>query len=174
MNVQRLERRDLAQLGAENAERAFSQLVDRPLVRGEVTLVVDPAAPLPSEWEYGVFFELEGDLQARVALLFRASQRDALVAKMLGGSLATVGARAVESALMEVANIVASHVASGIADALGRRLLPSLPTLAPSAAAAERVLLRDGALADCRLCELSDPQGELGALLVIASRPAIA
>ena len=82
MNVQRLERRDLAQLGAENAERAFSQLVDRPLVRGEVTLVVDPAAPLPSEWEYGVFFELEGDLQARVALLFRASQRDAPVSSL--------------------------------------------------------------------------------------------
>jgi chemotaxis protein CheY-P-specific phosphatase CheC len=31
---------------------------------------------------------------------------------------------------MEVGNILASHVASGIADALGSRLLPSIPSLA--------------------------------------------
>jgi len=174
MNSEPIKRSDLARLGAENAESAFSLLVDRPVERGDLTVEAGPVAPLSSEWECGVLFELEGDLEAWVALLFRASQRDALIARMLGERALSMGALAVESALMEVANIVASHVATGIADALGQRLLPSVPVLAARDAAAEidGVLSREGASAERCLCELSDGSGELGGLLVIVSRAA--
>ena len=165
--------RELARIGAESAESAFSLLVDRTVEMGEV--VVHPAPPAgeatPSEWDCGVMFELEGALDAWVALLFRESQRDRLVERMLGEQARSMGEMAIESALMEVANIVASHVASGIADALGERLLPSVPMLAADDAAGQlEILLRErgAAFERCR-CELSDESGELGGLLVIAS-----
>ena len=167
--------RELARIGAESAESAFSLLVDRTVEMGEVTVHAAPpvGTPTPAEWVCGVMFELEGALDAWVALLLRSEQRDRLVEHMLGSQAAAMGEIAVESALMEIANIVASHVASGIADALGERLLPSVPMLAADDAAGQlEILLRHRApdLARCR-CELSDGQGELGGLLVIVSAP---
>ena len=167
--------RELARIGAENAESAFSLLADRNIEMGE--LVVRPAPPegppTPSEWDCGVMFELEGSLTAWVALLFREAQRDALVETMLGEQAKSMGEIAIESALMEVANIVASHVASGIADALGGRLLPSVPMLATQDAAAQlEILLRERSSGAERCsCELSDEMGELGGMLVLVSQP---
>jgi chemotaxis protein CheY-P-specific phosphatase CheC len=173
MSAAIMDNRELARIGAENAESAFSLLVDRTIEMTEVAVHAAPpeGAPTPSDWDCGVMFELEGALDAWVALLFRESQRDALVARMLGDQANSMGEIAIESALMEVANIVASHVASGIADALGERLLPSVPMLAPSDAAGQlEILLRErGADFERCRCELSDETGELGGLLVIAS-----
>ena len=53
-----------------------------------------------------------------------------------------------ESALMEVGNILASHVASAIADRLEARLLPSIPSLAMSGAERELEAFIDQAI-DC-------------------------
>ena len=175
MRAHTMKRGELARLGAENAESAFSLLVDRSIVMGEV--VVEPGPPhgdpLSSEWECGVMFELEGAFEAWVALLFRAPQRDALVERMLGDQAASMGGIAIESALMEVANIVASHVASGIAEALGERLLPSVPMLAVTEAAAQldEILRGEAEIAERWRCELSDLEGELGGLLVLAAGP---
>ena len=101
----------------------------------------------------------------------REDQRDALVERMLGEQARSMGDVAIESALMEVANIVASHVASGIADAVGLRLLPSVPMLAArdGAAQLEIVLREAGVVADRCTCELSDDCDELGGLLVLVS-----
>ncbi|MEE2663047.1 MAG: chemotaxis protein CheC [Myxococcota bacterium] len=165
--------RELARIGAENAESAFSLLVDRTIEMGEMVVGRPPpeGAPTPAEWDCGVMFELEGGLEAWVALLFRASQRDALVECMLGGQARSMGEIAIESALMEIANIVASHVASGIAEALGQRLIPSVPMLAANDAAAQlEALLRErGASLERCHCELSDDSGELGGLLVLVA-----
>ena len=173
MSASRLEPRDLTRIGAESAETAFSLLTDRLIEMGDVvTRAAPPAgAPIESVWDCGVFFELEGDLDAWVALLFREGQRDALVERMLGEQARSMGDVAIESALMEVANIVASHVASGIADAVGLRLLPSVPMLAArdGAAQLEIVLREAGVVADRCLCELSDDCDELGGLLVLVS-----
>jgi len=167
--------RELARIGAESAESAFALLAERNIEMGELVVSAPPPAgpSTPSEWECGVIFELEGSYTAWVALLFREAQRDALVERMLGEQAKSMGEIAIESALMEVSNIVASHVASGIADALGGRLLPSVPMLAARDAAAQlEILLRERAPGGERCCcELSDEQGELGALLVLVSGP---
>ena len=167
--------RELARIGAENAESVFSLLADRNIEMGEVVARPAPPAgpPTPCDWDCGVMFELEGSFTAWVALLFRETQRDALVERMLGEQAKSMGEIAIESALMEVANIVASHVASGIADALGGRLLPSVPMLAMHDAAAqlEILLCERNADAERCSCELSDELGELGGMLVLVSQP---
>ena len=124
---------------------------------------------LSSQWVCGVFFELEGCAESGVGLLFQANQRDALIEQMMGEPAKALGEIAAESVLTEVANIVASHVASGIADASGGRLLPSLPTLVVRDAAAQlEVFLRRHALSEAprHSCELGDGEAAIGALLV--------
>ena len=170
---------DLARVGAENAESAFSLLVDRTLEMDAVRVEPGPPEghPLDAAWECGVIFELDGALDALVALLFRAEQRDLLIVRMLGAEAGSMGDLAVESALMEVANIVASHVATAIAEVVVERLLPSVPMLAASDAAAQvEVVLRERGTPGPRfLSELRDPASALGALLVFvpdgAERP---
>jgi chemotaxis protein CheY-P-specific phosphatase CheC len=76
----------------------------------------------------------------------------------------------IESALMEVGNILASHVASAIADTVGERLLPSIPTLAMNHAEQrlrELVLHRGGTHPVRIECELIDEEGEIGGLLIM-------
>ena len=165
---------DLARIGAESAETAFSLLADRSVLMGEITvgLAADEGNAQPvvsSQWVCGVFFELEGCAEAMVGLLFQEDQRDALIEQMMGEPAKTLGEIAAESVLTEVANIVASHVASGIADASGGRLLPSLPTLVVRDAAAQlEVFLRERTSpgAPRHSCELADEEAGIGALLV--------
>ncbi|MEE3330911.1 MAG: hypothetical protein VX246_08585 [Myxococcota bacterium] len=166
--------RDLARIGAESAETAFSLLADRSVLMGEIIvgLATDEGVARPavsSQWECGVFFELEGCAESVVGLLFQAAQRDALIEQMMGEPAKTLSEIAAESVLTEVANIVASHVASGIADASGGRLLPSLPTLVVSDAASQlEVFLREHASSEAprHSCELADGGAGIGALLV--------
>ena len=76
----------------------------------------------------------------------------------------------IESALMEVGNILASHVASGIADRLKSRLLPSIPSLAmDDAESALRSLIADIAGSDALQIEsvFKDDLGELGGRLIL-------
>ncbi|MCA9511032.1 MAG: chemotaxis protein CheC [Myxococcota bacterium] len=164
--------RETARIGFENAESAFTLLADRAIEMGDVAVASpDARRPIDAAWDAGVLFELEGCLDACVALLFRAEHRDALVERMMGESPKALGPLAVEATLTEVANILASHVASGIADALGERLLPSVPMLFAEGAAGEiEAFLGERARPDAPRysCELGEPGGELGALLVLA------
>jgi len=103
----------------------------------DAAVAAQGAAPAEAElsssartWSTGVFFEFEGCLDAIVGILFPAPSSEALVRRIVGIESGELVAPLIESALMEVGNILASHVASGIADAMGQRLLPSIPSLA--------------------------------------------
>lgn len=125
----------LAHAGATRAAEAFAMLMGRAVELGPSRVVAgrrskrddDPAAT-------GVFFELEGCLDAAVAIVFPGQASDAVVRRIVGIETGDLDETIVESALMEIGNILASHVASAIADELGDRLLPSIPALAMCAA----------------------------------------
>lgn len=132
---------ELTNIGAGHAAGAFAQLVGRtiwteaPLVaEGDESSFAKPVLRaddrLESAWCTGVFFEFEGCVDALVGILFPAASSEALVRRILGIEEDEIAPALIESALMEVGNILASHVASAIADTLGARLLPSIPTLA--------------------------------------------
>jgi chemotaxis protein CheY-P-specific phosphatase CheC len=128
---------ELADVGAARAAEAFAQLVDRPIrandaivFEGQASIEPDDSADADSAWSTGVFFEFEGCLDALVGILFPGAASEALVRRIVGIESGELEPAVIESALMEVGNILASHVASGIADAVGSRLLPSIPSLA--------------------------------------------
>jgi chemotaxis protein CheY-P-specific phosphatase CheC len=124
-------------------------------------------------WSTGVFFQLEGCLDAMVGILFQPAASEALVRRVTGQPEGEIPAHCIESALMEVGNILASHVASAIADTLGERLLPSIPELAMNHAQSElRRQLEHGPGRPSVLieCELKDGSGDLGGLLILAPR----
>jgi chemotaxis protein CheC len=165
--IERLTR--LAEIGAKRAAEAFSQLVgDRvealsPVVsdRGPSQSVSDPRAT-------GVFFELEGCLDAVVGIVFPGRASEALVRRIVGIESGELDQTIVESAVMEVGNILVSHVASAISDELGERLLPSIPSLAMADAQAElevfleRVVGSDAARIEIGLANgLGTPSGYL-------------
>lgn len=130
--------------GAERAAAAFAQLANGS-VTAAMPVVISSSrdeSPLAArnvgdEGTTGVFFEFEGCLDALVGILFPAGASEALVRSVIGIGSGPLDPEIVESALMEVGNILASHVASGIADALQSRLLPSIPALFASRAERE-------------------------------------
>ena len=130
---------ELAHVGAIQAASAFAQLVGQPITA--VAPIVSDAGPSSGVGDpqaTGVFFELEGCLDAIVGIVFPGRASETLVRQIVGIESGELDSTIVESALMEVGNILASHVASAIADHLGERLLPSIPSL--SAANAENEL----------------------------------
>lgn len=134
----------LTHAGAVRAAAAFSQLVsatvsaERPIVHDRDAATSARAADIESSaGSTGVFFEFDGCLDALVGILFPAAGSERLVRSIVGIESGDLDPTIVESALMEVGNILASHVASGIADALHSRLLPSIPALAQGQAEAE-------------------------------------
>jgi chemotaxis protein CheC len=164
---------ELANIGAGHAATAFSRLTGRtmwmrvPRVRvpGELG-----SAHREEEAGTGVFFEFSGCLGAVVGILFSAPECEALVRMMVGAGRDPDSDESVQSALMELGNILASQVASAIADTLGDRLLPSLPILAMHGAGEQLdslVAERAGGEPIRIECELTDGTGELGGLLVL-------
>lgn len=126
----------LARAGAEQSALAFGQLVGET-IRAAAPVVVEAPAPLREDAPpsgdpaaTGVFFELEGCLDALVGIVFPGDTSEQLVRRVVGLEDGPLEPPVFESALMEVGNILASHVASAIADRLAARLLPSIPSLA--------------------------------------------
>lgn len=168
---------ELANIGAGHAATAFSRLTGRT-IRMRVPRVRrarsrEDVAPVADEpWATGAFFTFEGYLDALVGVLFRASASEAIARTVVGEATGPLPRHSVESALMEVGNILASHVASAIADTVGVRLLPSIPTLAMERADEEldELVARRGGEEPVYIeCELVDDEGELGGLLVLVS-----
>jgi chemotaxis protein CheC len=133
--------RELTNIGAGHAATAFARLVGRPcrmrvptvrLLRAEsaanpfVTSVQDDER----RGMTGIFFEIEGGLGGIVAVLFSPSSRDQLVEQLTGKPSSQASPAISQSALREFGNILASHVVSPMADALGVAILPSIPVLA--------------------------------------------
>ena len=142
---------ELANVGAEQAAVAFTQLVGRT-IRSELSVVVQgeeangsgSSEESASDWSTGVFFELDGCVDALVGILFPGAASETLVRCIVGIESGELPPQVIESALMEVGNILASHVASAIADTMKSRLLPSIPTLAmENAEAAFESFIRD-------------------------------
>jgi chemotaxis protein CheY-P-specific phosphatase CheC len=132
---------ELANIGAGHAAGAFAQLVGKRIWTEVPEIIVDdaPRVALPRrddasqpavEWCTGVFFEFDGCIDALVGILFPGAASEALVRRIVGIEEGELSPSLIESALMEVGNILASHVASAIADTLEARLLPSIPSLA--------------------------------------------
>ena len=168
---------ELANVGAAHAAGAFSQLVGQTIRTG-VPVVVESEAAKPffaegesdSPWSTGVFFRFEGCLDALVAILFPGVASEALVRRIVGIESGDLAPQVIESALMEVGNILASHVASAIADTLGSRLLPSIPSLAmENAEDALRSFIEDAVGSDELRIEsaLSDETGALRGRLIL-------
>ncbi len=133
MNSVELDRlSELANIGAGHAAGAFSMLTQREIRMRmpRVVVVEGDDQSCDAGWSTGVFFEFDGCLNAVVGILFHASASEAVVRRVVGIEEGELPPHCIESALMEVGNILASHVASAIADTLGERLLPSIPTLA--------------------------------------------
>ncbi len=177
---------ELASVGAEQAAAAFGQLVDRDIYTGAPTLVEGGDRGLvntpgservpDTSWCTGVFFEFEGCLDALVGILFPGAASEALVRRILGVESGDLSPSLIESALMEVGNILASHVASSIADTLQARLLPSIPTLAmDNAESALGVWIAERVGTDVvRIeCALHDESGELHGRLILVPTESI-
>lgn len=176
---------ELANVGAGHAAGAFAQLVGRTIWI-EVPVAIDgdsSAAPMvpaskPTnadlQWCTGVFFEFDGCLDALVGILFPGAASEALVRRIVGIETGELATPLIESALMEVGNILASHVASAIADTLCARLLPSIPSLAmEDADSAFSAWVEDRAGPHALRIEsrLRDESGELhGRLVLVPTR----
>jgi len=168
---------ELAFVGGEHAAAAFSRLVGKP-IRTQAPIVVEgDGAGRPSlsenddsRWSTGVFFEFEGCLEAFVGILFPGAASEALVRHIVGMESGDLEPQMIESALMEAGNILASHVASAIADRMKSRLLPSIPSLAmENAEEAFRCFIENAVGRDTLRIEsvLSDPTGALRGRLVL-------
>jgi chemotaxis protein CheY-P-specific phosphatase CheC len=168
---------ELAHVGAEQAASAFTQLVGRTIrteppvvIQGDAMNVSAPSGKQDSEWTTGVFFEFDGCVDALVGILFPGAASEALVRCIVGIESGELSPPLIESALMEVGNILASHVASGIADTMKSRLLPSIPALAmENAEEALRTFIEDAGGRDAVRIEsaISDETGNLRGRLVL-------
>ena len=128
----------LAEAGANQAAEAFAQLVGQEIEALPPIVVEEGATAGASDPEStGVFFELDGCLDAIIGIVFPGRASETLVRRIVGIETGPLEAPIIESALMEVGNILASHVASAIADRMGERLLPSIPSLAMAHAQVE-------------------------------------
>ena len=176
MDARELDRlQELTSIGAGHAASAFASLTGQTFWMGVPHVVKgDEGALAPhlasgEHWSTGVFFTLDGCVDALLGLLFHADASEAVVRRVVGIEEGEIAPTWIESALMEVGNIVASHVASAIADTLGERLLPSIPSLAMNRAeqALTEMLERGPGLGALRIeCQLIAGSGELGGLLV--------
>ncbi len=163
---------ELTSIGASHASMAFTLLLHRAIA---------PSAPVFREadeycadnsWSTGVIFQADGELSGLVAILLPAASRDMIAERLIHGDDPVNGHNAVESALRELGNIVASQTMSAIADRLGGRILLSVPLLVlEDADTAFASMLRDRGAERCVECELTDSARDIQVRLVFAPEP---
>ncbi len=173
--------RELTSIGAGHAATAFARLVGQPCQMRvpTVRLLRAESAGLPfvvnvrddeRNGMTGIFFEIEGGLGGIVAILFSPSSRDQLVEHLTGIPRRQSSPAISQSALREFGNILASHVVSPMADALGVAILPSIPVLAMEGALevlGSLIGLRQKGRPALRIeTEISDRRKEFQSLLV--------
>lgn len=163
---------EFASAGAKRAAEAFGQLVGQR-IEAVAPMIFEsgPSSSAGDPYATGVFFELDGCLDAIVGIVFPGHASDALVRRIVGIESGELEPAIVESAIMEVGNILASHVASAIADRIGERLLPSIPSLAMADAQVELEAFIERAVGPESLrieTGFSNAGGTLGGYLVLA------
>jgi chemotaxis protein CheC len=169
---------ELASIGAGHAAGALATLLGRPfemrVPEARVLAAGAAGAPLATQlggderdWA-GVLFEVSGGPGGELALFLAADARDAVLAALLGRNAGV--AEHAQSALCEVANIVASHALSAVGDLVGTIVLPSPPQLVAVDAPRAFAQLSAGRAGTRPLLrievELCDRAGEMRALLV--------
>jgi len=158
--------RELAGVGASSAASALSQLLGRPVL-ARPPGVSDAHSKAHFEGSAAILFEATGDLSGVLALVLSERSREAVVARLFGDLSGEPPALAVESALREIGNILASQMLSAMADDLGARILLSVPALVLTSAddaLAARIAQRGASL---RLdSDLRDRDGEVTVHLV--------
>jgi chemotaxis protein CheY-P-specific phosphatase CheC len=165
--------RELARIGADRAATAFATLLGRKLHAHEPRVRAPLEVLAAGETGVGIVFEMEGTLQGLIALLLPPLERQALVAAVCPE--AGAGSELAESALREVANIIASQAVSAVADHLGGRITLSVPLLVEEEAGgvvaeilAERLAARPAIATES---ELRESAGGHRALLIFAPEP---
>ncbi len=163
---------ELTSIGASHAAMAFTLLLHRAIA---------PSAPVFREadeycgndsWSTGVIFQADGDLTGLVAILLPVASRDKVAERLIHGDDPVDCQNAVESALRELGNIVASQTMSAIADRLGGRILLSVPLLVLEGAdTAFASMLCDRGAERCVECELTDSARDIQVRLVFAPEP---
>ena len=158
--------RELAWLGAQRAARVLAEFAGANVQAGPLRAGEGLKAP---PFETGVIFRVEGQLTGHLALCLDLLSRRTLVRLLLDEEEPEAAPDMVESALSELANIVASQAVSTIADALGAAISLSVPELVLERAAARLWEVRgEGARDLVFISELSAPGAELRLALVIA------
>ena len=163
---------ELTSIGASHAAMAFTLLLHRAIA---------PTAPVFREideycaddsWSTGVIFQADGELSGLVAILLPTASRDLIAERLMHPDDPEGCHNAVESALRELGNIVASQTMSAIADRLGGRILLSVPLLVLEDADTAFVsMLRERGAERCVECELTDSAREIQVRLVFAPGP---
>ncbi len=116
---------ELSSVGASCAGTALGMVLGRDVVAGAPRRVRAADYRPSIDWPTGVIFEADGFLAGLVAILL-PDPSSATLNKLIAGDRRE---GAVESALRELGNIVASHTVSAIADELSGSILLSIPTL---------------------------------------------
>ena len=120
---------EMANVGAGHAATALARLVGRPIRMSvpcvRMGIASTDAVPVAAD-DAWIFFEVHGGMGGALVLRLPCSARRGLVDELVGSG---VNGSHAESALREFGNILASHALSAVADLVGTRVLPSLPSL---------------------------------------------
>ncbi len=163
---------ELTSIGASHASMAFTLLLNRAIASSAPVFREADEYCVDDSWSTGVIFQADGELSGLVAILLPAASRDIIAERLICGDNPVNCHKAVESALRELGNIVASQTMSAIADRLGGRILLSVPLLIlEDADTAFASMLRERGAERCVECELTDSAREIQVRLVFAPGP---
>ncbi len=163
---------ELTSIGASHAAMAFTLLLHRAIASSAPVFREADEYCVDDSWSTGVIFQADGELNGLVAILLPAASRDLIAERLMHRDDPTDCDKAVESALRELGNIVASQTMSAIADRLGGRILLSVPLLVlENADTAFASMLRERGAERCVECKLTDAAGEIQVRLVFAPGP---
>lgn len=151
---------ELANIGAGHAAGALGQLLGCPIVMAAPRL--EAPRPEANPDGFAVCFDVQGEPGGTLAVLVPESEMDALLEALLGAPDVD-RADQVESALIEVGNILVSHALSAVADTIGAAVIPSIPR-APREAAPD-------AGRPCIETDLFDRDGRLRSTLLWIPAP---
>lgn len=159
---------ELSGAGASRAAQAFETILGREVAAGAPRVLGAERYRTDGRWSTAVIFEADGELGGLVVFLLPVAVRDALGAQLLGIEPTPELDPAMESALRELGNIIASHTISAMADAVGGRILISVPQLVTeNAPQTLDALITSLGVEACIECELQDDSGELQTLLLL-------
>ncbi len=158
---------ELTSIGASHASMAFTLLLHRAIAPSAPQFHIIEDYETDDAWQTGVIFQADGELTGLVLILLPATSCEIVAQRLIHEDCTDDPAEAVESALRELGNIVASHTMSAMADRLGGRILLSVPLLVmDDADLAFAALLHERGSDHYVECELTDSARAIRARLI--------